>query len=105
MDKILKVCIIALAALVVLCPLGLLAVGTAYGEWGPEDLQEMLGYVPQGLEQLSSLWSPVLPDYDFEGGHETVPGAAPGYYVSAILGVILCAGIMYGVGKAAAKRD
>lgn len=105
MDKMLKACIIALAALVVLCPLGLLAVGTAYGEWGPDDIKEMIGYVPAGLEQLSELWHPVLPDYDFGEGHDTVPAAAPGYYVSAIIGVILCAGIVYGIGKAVAKRN
>ena len=105
MDKNVKIFVIALAALVVLCPLGLLAVGTAYGEWGPDDIKDMVGYVPAGLEQLSSLWSAPLADYDFPGGHETVPEQAPGYYVSAIVGVLLCAGVLYGVGKVIAKQD
>jgi hypothetical protein len=105
MEKNVKVFLIALGVLVILAPLGLLASGTAYGEWGPEDLQQMVGYVPAGLQHLSELWHPLLPDYDFPGGHDTVPGATPGYYVSAMIGVILCAGFMYGVGKAIAKRD
>jgi hypothetical protein len=105
MDKTLKVCIIALAVLVVLCPIGLLAVGTAYGEWGPDDIKDMVGYVPTGLQQLSDLWHPLLPDYDFGEGHDTVPQQAPGYYASAIIGVLLCAGIVYGAGTLIAKKD
>jgi len=105
MDKNVKVFVIALAVLVVLAPLGLLAVGTAYGEWGPDDIQEMIGYVPSGLQQLSDLWHPLLPDYDFPGGHDTMPAQAPGYYVSAIIGVVLCAGVMYFAGKAIARKD
>jgi hypothetical protein len=105
MDKNVKVFVIALAVLVVLCPLGLLAVGTAYGEWGPDDIKDMIGYVPTGLEQLSSLYSAPLADYDFPGGHDTAPAAAPGYYVSAIIGVVLCAGIIYVAGKAIARNS
>ena len=105
MDKTLKVCIIALVALVVLCPLGLLAVGTAYGEWGPDDIKDMIGYVPAGLQQMSELWHPALPDYDFGEGHDTAAAAAPGYYASAIIGVLLCVGIVYGIGQVVAKKD
>ena len=48
---------IVLAALVILSPLGLLASGTAWGEWGVEDLHELgLGFVPAGMEQLAGIW-------------------------------------------------
>lgn len=105
MDKTLKVLIIAMAVLVIIVPIGLIATGTAFGEWGTDELQESIGYVPAGLEQLSTLWSPLLPDYDFAGGeHDTLPTQAPGYYVSAIIGVLLCAGVGYLVGKAIIKR-
>ena len=33
-------------------PLGLLASGTAWGEWGGKDLQAQLGFVPSGLGKL-----------------------------------------------------
>ena len=91
--------------LVVLCPIGLLAVGTAYGEWGPDDIKDMIGYVPAGLSRCQNSGILSLPDYDFGEGHDTVPAAAPGYYISAIIGVILCAGIMFGVGKVVAKEN
>jgi hypothetical protein len=56
MDKIIKNFAIGLVALIILAPLGLLAVGETFGEWGPEEVKEKLGFVPPGLEQLSSLW-------------------------------------------------
>jgi cobalt/nickel transport system permease protein len=70
-------------ALIAACPLGLLATGDAWGEWGLEDLAEMIGYEPAGLA-TGWEWSAFMPDY-------TV-GALPdwvGYIVSAIIGVAL----------------
>ncbi|MFA5332521.1 MAG: PDGLE domain-containing protein [Methanoregula sp.] len=106
MDKTLKVLIIAMAVLVIIVPIGLIATGTAFGEWGSDELQESIGYIPSGLEQLSDLWHPILPDYDFAtGDHDTLPTQAPGYYLSAIIGVLLCAGIGYLIGKAVVKKS
>ena len=73
MDRTFKVLLIALVVLVVIVPIGLIATGTAFGEWGPDELQQAVGYVPSGLEHLSGLWTPLLPDYDFPGGHDTLP--------------------------------
>jgi hypothetical protein len=105
MDKTFKVLIIAMAVLVVIVPIGLIASGTAFGEWGPDELQQAVGFVPAGLQQFSDLWHPLLPDYDFPSGeHDTLQTQAPGYYVSAIVGVLICAGVGYLVGKAIIKR-
>ena len=38
----------ALVVLAFATPLGLLAAGTAWAEWGADELKEILGYVPQG---------------------------------------------------------
>ena len=65
----------------------------------------MVGYVPAGLQHMSGIWSAPLDGYDLPGDHTTVPEQAPGYYVSAIVGVLLCAGVLYGVGKVIAKQD
>lgn len=43
-------------------PLGLLASGTAWGEWGPEELSARLGYVPAGLARWAARWGGFLPD-------------------------------------------
>ena len=104
MDRTFKVLLIALVVLVILVPIGLIATGTAFGEWGPDELQQAVGYVPAGFQHLSGLWTPLLPDYDFPGGHDTLPSQAPGYYVSAIVGGLICAGVGFLVAKAIIKR-
>ena len=69
--------------LIIATPLGLLAQGDAWGEWGTEDLADMVGYTPQGLGNGWE-WSAFMPDYSI--------GALPewfGYILSAIIGVAL----------------
>ena len=68
---------IGLALMMIATPLGLLAAGTAWGEWSPQDFnnpalrQEMAtasrsappAHPPQGLEKLSATWTAPMPDY------------------------------------------
>ena len=90
---------IGLAALMILTPIGLLAAGTAWGEWAAEDFknpavrQEIQNAshdsappntAPKGLEKLSSVWTAPIPDY------------APSFLNSAKFGYILSA--MFGTG-------
>ena len=78
-----------IAALIAACPLGLLATGTAWGEWGADEIAEIvvggkaLGYTPAGLENGWSLEVP-MPDYVLEGMNEVVA-----YILSAVIGVAL----------------
>jgi len=90
---------IGLAALMILTPLGLLAAGTAWGEWSAEDFadrkmrqqitvasgnQTPPNAPPEGLARLSSVWTAPLPDY------------APPFMNSPQFGYILSA--MFGTG-------
>jgi len=82
-----------LAVLALLTPLGLIAQGTAFGEWAPDELGGQLGAIPAGLEQWSSFWThSLLPDYGFTSGD--VPVAA--YWISALIGSLIVAGFTYG---------
>lgn len=72
-----------IAALVVATPLGLIATGDAWGEWGLEDLAEMVGYAPAGMESGWEL-STLMPDYSIGGMPEWA-----GYILSAVIGVAL----------------
>ena len=103
MDKTYRNLAISLALLIVLVPLGLFAAGEAFGEWGPEEVKEKLGFVPPGLEQLSNFWKSPLPDYALPGGHESATEAAAVYILSAVIGVAVCGGLLYLVGKRIAK--
>lgn len=102
MEKIYRNFAIGLVILIILAPLGLLAVGETFGEWGPDELKEKIGFVPQGLEKLSGIWNAPLPDYSSPGeGSQT--GKAGTYILAAVIGVVLCGGILFFVGKKVAK--
>ncbi len=103
MDKTTKNMAIGLVALMILAPLGLLAVGETFGEWSNEEVEEKLGYIPSGLEELSSLWSAPMPDYALPGTGESMTAASAAYILSAVIGVVLCAGLLYIIGKRIAK--
>lgn len=103
MDKTVRNLAIGLVALIVLAPLGLLAVGETFGEWGNEELEEKIGFMPSGLERLSSLWSAPMPDYALPGIGESMTAASAAYILSAVIGVVICAGLLYIIGKRIAK--
>ncbi|MBR4700119.1 MAG: cobalt transporter CbiM [Oscillospiraceae bacterium] len=78
-----------IAALIAAVPLGLLATGTAWGEWGADEIADVvvngkaLGYTPAGLEKGWSL-NVLMPDYALEGMNEVAA-----YILSAVIGVAL----------------
>lgn len=78
-----------LFALICLSPLGLLATGTAWGEWGADEIKgvvsgnKALGFVPEGMKNGFSVKS-LLPGYTVKG----LPEGA-GYILSAAAGVAI----------------
>ena len=75
--------------LVILSPLGLLAAGTAWGEWGADEISKVvtdgriLGFVPSAMERGFSFTAPI-PDYAVPFLPET-----PGYILSAVAGAAI----------------
>jgi cobalt/nickel transport system permease protein len=105
-----------LGALMVVSPLGLMAAGIAWGEWGTEDfldpaVRDQIAAasgnvappveVPQGLERLSSIWTAPIPDY----APSFMQSESFGYILSAIVGVglilLLLSGLSWLVGRRA----
>jgi len=73
--------------LVILTPLGLLASGTAWGEWSSDGLHSLLGFVPEGLKRLEGIWQySFMADYNLPGWDSPLM-AAMGYILSALVGV------------------
>lgn len=78
-----------LIALICLSPLGLIASGTAWGEWGADEIKNVstggktLGYIPEGMKNGFNHGA-FLQDYGIKG----MPDAA-GYILSAIAGVAI----------------
>lgn len=89
-----KAFFIGIITLVLISPLGLLATGTAWGEWGTDEIQEQLGYVPKGFEKISTLWSAFMPDYTVPGLGEGFFQTSAGYIASGIVGALLIAMVM-----------
>jgi cobalt/nickel transport system permease protein len=86
-----------LAVMMVATPLGLLAAGSAWGEWSPDDFKDpdvrsqiataSQGVVPpaqapSGLEKLSSIWTAPMPDYT----PTFIKSPQLGYILSAVFG-------------------
>jgi len=77
---------IVLAVLIVLVPIGLLAPGTAWGEWGTQQLTSRgLAFIPEGMAKLSGLWSAPLSGYNLPA----LKNPNLGYIFSGIVGTIV----------------
>ena len=102
---------IALLALALVSPLGLylpelMRAGTAWGEWSLEEIRQMVGYVPAGMQQLNDVWKALLPDYALPGQDEA-PLAQRSliYILSALLGIGLCGAATYILTRRLTKKS
>jgi len=101
---------ILIAVLIILAPIGLalpeyFRAETAWGEWAPEELKELAGYIPAGFARMSSLWSAAMPDYAFKGWeNKPLAAASAAYVVSAIVGIGVTILVVIGIGKLLDKK-
>lgn len=79
---------VALSLMILFAPVGLLASGTAWGEWGSDELKEMTGFLPKGMESGFG-FEVLMPDYTLMAINEKIA-----YIFSALLGVVLVSGII-----------
>lgn len=84
----------AFTAIAVIAPLGLIAPGFAYGEGSATDVHAAFGYVPRGLQDLSSVFSAPLSGYTiplpfFSDANAGLWQAGIGYEIAGIVGILL----------------
>ena len=85
----------ALGVLALTTPIGLLASGTAWGEWGINELKHLgLGFIPSGMQKFAGWWPAPLPDYGLPR-----MGAVIGYILSALIGIALVAFLLWLAGR------
>ena len=90
----------ALGVIALATPIGLLASGTAWGEWGAAELKDLgLNFIPQGIARFSGWWPAPLPDYGFPR-----MGAVIGYILSAFIGIALIGILIWLSGKWLIRR-
>lgn len=100
-----------LGVLIILSPLGLLLpehfkAGSAWGEWGADEMQKLVGYIPQGLKKLSNLWAAPIPDYAFKGWEgKSLMSLSFAYVFSAVIGILVCVAAVFILGKFLSRKD
>lgn len=92
-----------------LSPLGIILpekfkAGDAWGEWSPETLKELIGYMPRGLKKLADIWSAPIPDYNLGGADASLAIQIWSYIASGIIGVLLAGVISYILTRMILKR-
>lgn len=101
---------LGIAVLVILSPLGLIIpdifkAGGAWGEWEPGEIKKIMGYVPGHFEKLSGLWKAPMRDYAFNGWEKGMGHLSFAYICSAVIGIIIIAGVTFALGKLLAKKE
>ncbi len=102
---------LALLFLALLSPLGLLipdyfSAGAAWGEWSPDEIQKMLGYLPGKMAQTADIWQAPFPDYARPSTEDSSPllQKSIDYIFAAFVGLFLCWVLGSLAGKFAMKR-
>ena len=98
-----------LLIMALLTPLGILlpekfnAKG-AWGEWGIDKLEKLLGFVPEGLRRLAGIWKAPIPGYNFGGEGASMVVQLFSYIISGLLGIGMCTFVVYMVSRFIAKH-
>ncbi len=92
MTKFQKKLWIGLIVMALLSPIGVylpekLGAGEAWGEWGADALEKILGYVPEGMKKIADIWKAPVPDYNFGGESASMETKIISYIVSALIGI------------------
>ncbi len=102
--------LIALGVMALLTPAGLylpeiVKGGAAWGEWGIDEVREMIGYAPPGMERDADAWKAPMPEYGLPGREDaSLPRRSLHYLLSAFLGVFLCGGVTYLIARLVSGR-
>jgi hypothetical protein len=110
MTKFQKKLWIGLGIMALITPIGIylpehFGAGEAWGEWGTEALEKMLGYVPEGMKKIADIWKAPVPDYNFSGEGASFGSQALSYIGSAIVGIVVVALVLYLLSKILIKHE
>ena len=102
---------LGLVILALLSPVGIIIpdkfqAGAAWGEWGTDEIQKMVGFVPQGMQKVADIWQAPIPDYAFKGWEEKGLGMLSiAYIISAAVGMGIVTAVTMLFGKIVNKKE
>ncbi|MCK9417755.1 MAG: PDGLE domain-containing protein [Nitrospirae bacterium] len=100
---------IGIGILALLSPLGLIIpqwFGSegAWGEWGSDTIEKMVGFMPQGMKRLAQKWEAPMMGYAVPGQGRGLTGESFGYIITGIIGIALTSGLMFLIAKALIRK-
>ena len=109
MTKTQKKIWIGLFIMALLTPLGMLLPklfrsGDAWGEWGTNTLEKLLGYVPEGLRKYAGFWKAPVQDYNLGGEESSMAVQVISYIASGIIGILIVALVIHLISKLVIKK-
>jgi len=105
-----KKLLIGLFTMALLSPLGVVLPDKfhsedAWGEWGLDKIEKMMGYVPAGMKEIAELWKAPIPDYNFGGEGASMITQIMSYIASGLLGIAIVGTVVYGLSRFLVKRE
>jgi len=100
---------IGIGILALLSPLGLIipaffGAGGAWGEWGSDAIEKIVGFIPEGMKRFAGPGKAPLPGYAVPGQGKGIVGESFGYMFSAFIGIALVAVIMFLIAKILVRK-
>ncbi|MGE5173071.1 MAG: PDGLE domain-containing protein [Betaproteobacteria bacterium] len=101
---------IGIGILVLLSPLGIIipsyfGAGGAWGEWGLDQIEKLVGFVPEGMKRISHAWKAPMTNYAVPGQGQGLIHGGLGYFVAAIVGISATAGLVYLLAKLLVRKN
>ncbi len=101
---------IVIGILLLLSPLGviipvLFKSHGAWGEWGRDTIEKMVGFMPEGMKRLGGIWKAPMRDYEIPGQSSGLTSDSIGYVLTGVVGVAIIAGIMYLFAKLIGRKN
>jgi cobalt/nickel transport protein len=101
---------IGIGILALLSPLGLilpawLGAGSAWGEWGLEEIKKLIGFIPEGMQKLAELWKSPMHDYTLSGQKPGLAHGSLGYILTAVIGIVITSGLAYLIARLLGRKN
>ncbi|HXZ44431.1 MAG TPA: PDGLE domain-containing protein [archaeon] len=87
---------VALIVMALVSPIGLylpwiMQAGSAWGEWGLEEIKQMVGYTPAGIEKHAEIWKAPISEYGLPRQEQaSLSQVSLSYILSALVGTAGC---------------